>query len=181
MKTIKDIPETKPCGRCKGTCRTDFEWNGQAHGPGPCSTCNATGVFSVPDWQAIIQAITKPGKNGRTFRLSKPPFKNEWKDRAEGRAYFVWRFVRFHSGQDVTMPVCAVSCVRNDPYFDELETLASLLAKRFFGTDIAAAMRWGNALGWDLPHLNGLPASAYSGGPVADEHKPESELPELVH
>lgn len=179
MNTTQSIPETKPCGRCKGKGQTDYEWNGTTHTTGTCSECKGSGQINKPDFAQILDLITKPGKNGRTFRKSKPAFENEFRNRWEGRAYFVWRMIRFHGGADVTMPVCATSAIHYDPYFDELDQLASLLAKRFFGTDMVAAYRWGNALGYNLPVPDNMPASAFSCGPVADEHKPELEVAEL--
>jgi len=74
----------------------------------------------------------------------------------------------------------ATTAVHYDPYFDELDTFAGLLAKKFFGTELAAAYRWGNALGHSLPVPDNMPASAFSCGPASDEHKPVEEMPELI-
>jgi len=54
----------------------------------------------------------------------------------------------------------------DDPYLPVLDALADIVAKKAFGTDLAAAFRWGNALGMiDVPAPDGLPATAYAGGP----------------
>ncbi len=135
----------------------------------------------VPNWKEILNLITKPSKTGkRAFRKSKPDFVNEHANRNEGRAYFVWRLVRFHGGADVTMPVCAMGAITGDPYEPELDYFASELAKRFFGTDMAAAYRWAGALGHNVIVPDSMPASAHSCGPVADENKPEMETMELL-
>jgi len=174
------MTDTKPCNRCKGTAVDNYVWNGKEHTHGPCARCKATGIQSKPDFAAILDLITK--KNAKTglisFRKSKPDLK-EWHDTTHGQAYFVWRMVRFHGGADVTLPMTASLCVRNDSYYDELDAFASLLAKKFMGTDMAAAYRWAGALGHSVTVPDNMPSSAYACGPVADCDKPEQELMEL--
>ena len=89
---------------------------------------------------------------------------------------------RFHGGADVTMPVCASMDVAGDPFVDVLDIIADRVAQRVYGTDKAAAYRWGSALfGSDMKVPDGMPASAYSCGPVVlDGDKPEEEMMELV-
>lgn len=178
----------RPCKRCKGTGIDQNVWfyndvtKESGWKPGPCKECGATGKIAMPDFDAIFLIVTK-GKKGtdkRSFRSAKPKFENEYKNLAEGRAYFVWRLARFHGGQDVTMPVCAEMTITYDPYKDVLDQFASMLARSVFGTDMAGASRWMSALGYDVNVPEGLPASAYSGGPVADENKPAEEQLELV-
>jgi len=168
METVSN----RPCNSCKGSKKSS--WDDK-----PCFACQGKGEFTPPDFKAILAAITKTTKTGRAFRQSKPKFENEYRNRDEGRAYFVWRWTRFHGGADVTMPVCACSAVHGDPFFDEMEAFASILAKKVYGTDKAAAYRWMNALGHDLPVPADQPASAFPCGPVADEHKPQTEEAEL--
>lgn len=173
----------RPCTCCKGT-GINKGWTsdtGELWPDKPCYACEGKGTFEAPDFKAIFEAITKLNKTTgkRSFRKSKPHFENEYKNRNEGRQYFVWRMVRFHGGADVTMPVCATSAIHGDPFFDELDYFASYLAKRVFGTDMAAAYRWTNALGGNVTVPDNMPASAFSCGPVCDEHKPDMELMEL--
>jgi hypothetical protein len=185
-ETNKSIEPSRLCTRCKGAKVihhggfTALDGKVYPDRDDPCYACNGAGQFNKPDWHEIITLITKSGPNGkRSFRKSKPNFMNEYRNRNEGRAYFVWRMIRFHGGADVCMPVCADSAISGDPYWDELDKFASELAKRFYGTDMAAAYRWAGALGHNVSMPDGLPASAYSCGPVADEHKPESEVAEI--
>lgn len=176
----------RPCTRCKGAKTlfskgfTALDGTVYQDRTDVCYACKGAGEFTQPDWRAILAAITKPGKDGkRTFRKSKPAFENEYRNRDEGRAYFVWRLARFHGGADVCMPVCADSAIAGDPFYDELNAFAEHIAKRVFGTDMAAAYRWTNALGGSVTVPDNMPASAFSCGPVADEHKPETEFAEL--
>jgi len=147
---------TRTCERCKGT--------GVSCLGNTCRLCGGTGKIDPPDVEAITKAITTSrgaSKGKRRFRASKPK---------EGgpRAYYVWRMARFHGGADVSMPVCAMMDIEGDPFEPELDALASEVAKVVFGTDKAAAYRWANALGHDLSVPDGMPASAYPGGPVHD-------------
>ena len=185
-EVIKLEPE-RPCKKCKGTGTHDHHWHWNAatmtghHGPGPCDECKATGRIAKPDFDAIFETVTK-GKKGvekRTFRSSKPKFVNEFKNPAEGRAYYVWRMVRFHGGADVTMPVVASMCVSYDPFEPELNKFSEHIAKAAFGTDMAAAYRWANALGHSIPVPANQPATAFACGPVTDGNKPLAEQPEL--
>jgi len=45
------------------------------------------------------------------------------------------------------MPIMADLVVRGDPFKDGLNALADTVAKHTFGTDLAAAARWGKVLG----------------------------------
>lgn len=47
----------------------------------------------------------------------------------------------------MTMPMMADLFVRGDPFKAELDKLADSVAKEQFGTDLAAAARWGRAFG----------------------------------
>lgn len=174
--------EPRNCTSCKGSGITKgFTYGETIYPDKPCYSCDGKGTFASPDFRQIVELITKPSKTGkRQFRKSKPSFENEFKNRHESRAYFVWRMVRFHGGADVTMPVCATSAISGDPFFDEMDYFAQYLAKKVFGTDMAAAYRWSNALGHSVPVPDNQPASAFSCGPVADEHKPEFEQAEML-
>ncbi len=177
----------RPCKKCKGTGQHDHFWHydeaaGKGYfGKGPCEECGTTGKIAKPDFNAIFLVVTK-GKKGdekRSFRSSKPKFENEMRNLNEGRAYFVWRMARFHGGADVTMPVIAQMCCNYDPYEPELNLFSEKIAKAAFGTDMAAAYRWANALGGNVPVPADQPASAFACGPVTDGNKPLAEQPEL--
>ena len=64
----------------------------------------------------------------------------------------------------------------------EVDKLADAVAKRCFGTDLAAAHRWGRALGHLDRDMPGLPRTAYQGNQVLNDGvvKPEEELPESI-
>lgn len=157
-------PSAAPCLRCHGTGMVPGILDGDK--PRRCSRCpDASGLFQVPDLPAILMSLTTirgatPGK--RRFRASCP---REVRDN-DPRAYYVWRMARFHGGQDVTMPVWAGIVTVGDPFLDVLDRAAEALAKIVFGTNNAAALRWYNALGGNLPVPDDMPASAHSGGPV---------------
>lgn len=134
---------------------------------GPCLTCSGKGMVEAPDGLAILKQVL-----GRKGLRSKRP--------SDPRAYYVWRLARFHGGADVTMPALASMLIWGDPYRAELDELAEAVARAVFGTDLAAAHRWGQALGWFDRELPGLPATAYRGGPVLQRpDKPEEERAEL--
>jgi hypothetical protein len=63
------------------------------------------------------------------------------------RAYYVWRMARYHGGVDMCMPVMAGLFTGDDPQLRDLEVYADEVAKKAFGTDLAAAYRWGKAMG----------------------------------
>lgn len=176
------LTDSRPCDRCKGAGRTHNQWAKDYGHEGPegrpCSCCKGTGTFPGLDVSALLDALfTKRGKT-RQFRKSYTSSKG-FSDVHEARIYYVWRLTRFHGGADVTMPMTADLLTRADPFKKELDKLADLLAKKVFGTDMAAACRWGKALGYISEAPEGLPPSAYEGGPVADEFKPAFEALEL--
>lgn len=146
----------------------------------PCHYCRGTGSFPAVNVDMILQAIK--GRKGLRSAAPKPRDGSRgYGDVHDHRAYYVWRLARFHGGEDVTMPVTATMLAHNDPFLPELEALADAVARRVFGTDLAAANRWGRALGHLDRDLPGLPSTAYAGGPVlnAGVTKPDEELPEL--
>lgn len=130
-----------PCKLCNGTKVITFQLSGSSY---TCRSCNE-GYFSPPDKAKILSLIIAgQGKNKGKLRAS---MTSEMKDKEKARAYYVWRLARFHGGKDMTMPVMADLGVRGDPYKDELEKMADEVAKEYLGTDKAAALRWGRALG----------------------------------
>lgn len=174
--------ECKGCKGSKVTIREAFTYHDERTGEdhhyprkvSPCHSCDGAGEFPAVNVEMILAAI-----KGRKGLRSKPPKPHG--DVNDRRAYYVWRLARFHGGADVTMPVTATLLLHNDPFVRELDALADAVAKRVFGSDLAAAHRWGRALGHLDRDLPGLPATAYSNGPVLgpDILKPDEELPEL--
>ena len=164
----------RPCKACNGTKVYDSFFKGQIS----CPYCEGQGSWPEPNWKQIIQDITVPRKGEMAFRKSAPMLD---RDTIRGsRAYYVWRLTRFHGGADVTIPVMAEMYSHYDPYQKELNDFAELIAEQVFGTSMAAAYRWGTALGLINKPIDGLPATAYFSGPVADEDKPLEELAELI-
>ena len=132
------MAESRKCKACTNgiRIRQAFEFEGR-HYPErreKCLSCNGTGIFNPPDPIAIEEEIR--GRKG--LRSQRPK---------SDRAYYVWRLARFHGGKDMTMPVMASVYIHGDPFVDELNKIADDTAKKYFGTDIAAAKRWGRALG----------------------------------
>lgn len=159
------------CPRCKGTGSVTSEIFGTRR----CTACHGKGSFPAVDVEGIVKAVF--GRGGK-FRKAAP--KVDHYGTVEGaRIYFVWRLARFHGGADVCMPMTAEMVTHNDPCKKELDALAEAVARKAFGTDMAAAYRWGQALGVVKEAPEGLPPSAYTSGPVADENKPAWESPEL--
>jgi hypothetical protein len=74
------------------------------------------------------------------------------------------------------MPMTADSVTSGDPFKPELDAMADMVAKKVFGTNMAAAYRWGNLLFGEVDVPKDQPDSARSGGPVADENKPDFEM-----
>ena len=143
-----------------------------------CVYCDGVGSFPEFDSLAILRKVFVKRKCKVVFRKSSAGGKRTTV--LERRAYYVWRLARFHGGADVSMPVVATMECDGDPVLKQLDELSERVAKQAFGTHKAAAYRWGGAFGMLPDHPpTGLPATAYEGGPVADENKPEFELAEL--
>lgn len=156
--------ERLDCGKCEGTGESG------AVSLRPCPFCDGRGFFLAPDVPALLQLIK--GRKPGSLRSKRPD---------SDRAYYIWRMARFHGGADVTMPMTASLAVAGDPYIPLLDLVADKVAERIYGTSRAGATRWANALGMELVPEEGMPASAYSGGPVVtDSNKPYSEQLELV-
>lgn len=166
------MTDNRTCDSCKGSgqyIREAFSYEGKDYPRyvRACLSCNGAGTLPTPDVQSIIKAI-----KGRKGLCSKRP--------KDGRAYYVWRMARFHGGADVTMPIGAMTEIHGDPWRPELDKIADRVARKVFGSDLAAAHRWGRALGHIDRDMPGLPDSAYMGGRVADADKPLEEALELL-
>ncbi len=172
---FSELPDEVPCPDCNGAGKSTYRL------VDACLACHGEKVFRFPDLDALFAAVTTTRGKVRRFRASKPDV-NEYRSIHEARVYFVWRLTRFHGGADVCIPVMATTTtVTRDPYRKVYDVLVDVLARAVFGTDRAGAARWAPLLGLSSgPVPAGLPASAYPGGPVADENKPESELLELL-
>ena len=181
------MSNTRPCSKCHGEGRVHSQF-GLEHGfEGPegkkCVGCHGTGTFEEPDYRAIIDALFTTRGKVRRFRKSFPQKLDHFGTVFGARAYYVWRWARFSGGADVTQPMTAELVNYGEPYKEELSKIADLVARKVFGTDLAAVCRWGTALGFLQPEQvpEGMPDSAYSGGPVVTHgEKPWWELAELV-
>ena len=164
------------CSDCAGRGRR-ISWTKKTK---QCWNCDGVGYF--PTLESQFDDILKMliiGKKKKRFRASAIPF--EKRNNVLGRrAYYIWRLTRYHGGQDVTMPIGAITFLGNDPERAKLDKIADMFAKKVYGTDLAAAYRWKNALGGEVKTPDNLPPSAYSGGPVVlDNEKPFDEQFEL--
>lgn len=170
---FRKVDASRTCKSCKGSgeyvqkgFQGESRWWPEVRKP--CSSCAGRGHLDAPDVAAIMAAIV--GRGGKTLRSARPK---------DPRAYYVWRNARFHGGADVTMPIMASLEVHGDPFQPELDALADVAARLAFGTDLAAAHRWGTAFGIVKDEVPGLPETAYSGGRVLIGAKPESEAAEI--
>lgn len=167
------------CTKCDGKGET---YSNYAHfnpqtkefrgGVKACHYCKGRGTFPELNIEAIVGACftTRGAKRFRKSMTS--PIS---RDSAETvRVYYVWRMARFHGGADVTMPMTAMMLIEGDPLAKTLDQIADRVAVAAFGTSNAAAARWGRAMGYDVPDMPGLPASAYEGGPVHDGNDPDT-------
>lgn len=81
-------------------------------------------------------------RKGKTSLRASPPDVKRFGNLDGSRIYYVWRLARFHGGKDMTMPIMAQTAVYGDPYLKELESLSDTMAKKYYGTDLAAAKAW---------------------------------------
>lgn len=162
------------CTACNGEGKKQDGWGTKEIRN--CYNCEGRCQFYAPDLEVILKAI----KGRKGLRSSRP-------SRELGaRAYYVWRMARFHGGVDVTMPVMADMELGRDPFRPELDSIADAVAKKAFGTDMAAACRWGPLLGGisesqaaEYIEKHNLPMTSDKCGPVVIGNKPASEQPEL--
>ena len=163
--------ESRPCKRCLGVGALRRGYGDDPDAMQECYGCHGAKVFAAPDMAKILERIstTRGGNGKRKIRASWKREDNRYENRDEGRAYYVWRIARFNGGKDVCLPMTADMLVRSDPFKPELEKMADEVAKAAFGTDMAAALRWGRALGYDIPTIPGEPATAQTGGPVRED------------
>jgi hypothetical protein len=163
---MTNIIETRSCGSCNST--------GKAYGARKCELCSGTGRVVEPNYPAILALITtgRGASKGKRRIYSSFPSKllrTRFSDPLHGAAYYVWRMARFSGGIDVTMPFTAIIVLRGHPWMKELNAFADAIAGKSFGTDMAGALRWASALGYDtskaLATEPNLPPTAYPCGP----------------
>ena len=169
MNTVKECTSCKGSGRYHSDAFTGSDGKLWPAIDRDCYSCDGRGTFEAPDVAAIWAAIK--GRKPGTVRSKRPD---------DGRAYFVWRMVRFHTGADVTLPMVASMEISGDPFRDDLDRLAEIIAAKLTGHRSVGVTRWRAAMYGETDPFDPLmPASAYSGGPVADACKPETEVMEL--
>jgi len=80
------------------------------------------GPIQRPDYPALLAAIrTTRGKNKGQLRRSR--------GKLSGRAYYLWRWTRFHAGIDTTLPMVAEwELDPSDHYRDDLNAAAEYIA-----------------------------------------------------
>lgn len=172
--------ESRQCGWCKGVGSTE-SLRGMAH---KCLTCCGVGSIARPDFKAIVDSLFTTRGPSRGFRKSFP-FKahNPFEGGSAAMTYKVWRLARFHGGADVTMPTTCELFTERNPWNDELDAFARIIAKLVFGTDMAATLRWGRMLSssFDLKVSGRMPVTAFEGGPaVLDQYDAAIEAAEAA-
>ena len=105
-----------------------------------CSCCDGRGTFESPDLKQLCEAIK--GRKPRTVRSRRPAGSREW---------FLWRMVRFHNGQDVTLPMTATMAVDGDPFKSTLDAAAVMIAQHFTGKQSIGSARWRHAIHGEMP------------------------------
>lgn len=104
-------------------------------------------TFPAPSVPAIVSALYYTNGRTRKFRKSPPQHWGEATSLEAKRAYYVWRLARFHGGVDLTLPMTADVLCRNDPWVQELDQMAGIVARKEFGSEHASEYRWGQMLG----------------------------------
>lgn len=148
-------PTMLTCPECKGMGTIHSEYRPR---PRPCGMrCDAgdDAVYRVRIDPRAIEAemVASRGATKGRFRRSRPKLVED--GGVYGAAY-VWRMIRFHCGQDMTMPVMAGDYIGCSWVIDDhgravmtvLDGLAETLGQQFFGggATYRAAARWGVAM-----------------------------------
>ena len=153
----EQIMKTLPCNTCEGAGEV-LHWrkNGTTV---PCSDCEGRGCFESPDLVQLANTIK--GRKPSTIRSKKPE---------DPRAWFLWRMVRFHSGQDVTLPMTATMAISGDPFKPTLEIAAEMIARHLTGKESIGTARWRHAVHGEVPDDPSI-----IDAPTFDENKPMIE------
>ena len=145
-----------PCGSCGGSGVSRLgPYTAWIEGSGPgakmmngvsaipvitwdsCRVCGGAGSVKKPDFEAMVEkSFTVRG--GRRLRASKP--------NADARTQAFWRFMRFHSGADPSMPFLASMDLHGDPYSELIQVVAEEFCRQGNGLT-AGENRWARALG----------------------------------
>lgn len=134
------MDEIRTCKHCGGS---------GYFSPGTCTTCHGEGRLVEPNEERLLLLVLKSDDSIRRTR----PRQAETGDSSSykvacSRAYAIWRLARFNGGKDTRMPVLAELELHGDPYSDEIHEIADRVARKQFGTDMAAALKWSKALGY---------------------------------
>ena len=140
-----------PCGRCKGTGIDKGYTIGTCSAPDRvCYVCHGAKVLPgfdpLPLAKGCFVLDKKTGEPRRWKRSAPSKVQVRSQGSEAARVYYLWRMARFHGGADVTMPMEAISVTSGDPCVPLLDVLAESLARAIYGSDKAAAYRWGRLL-----------------------------------
>ena len=130
--------QTLNCTHCHGAGETKH-WRNDGT-MRVCSCCDGRGTFDAPDLKQLCEAIK--GRKPSTVRSRRPEGSREW---------FLWRMVRFHNGQDVTLPMTATMAVDGDPFKPTLDAAAVMIAQHFTGKQSIGSARWRHAIHGEMP------------------------------
>jgi hypothetical protein len=140
------------CVTCKGTGKVEStfqnikEWN-------TCHACWGLGEFRHAGEteldRILLLIVSQQGKTKGLLKTSwawKGEPKETTHDRVTfNRAYYVWRWARFHGGVDVTMPFTAGWRCGSDPYKETIDRWSKTVARVALGTDKVGTKRWHDA------------------------------------
>lgn len=170
------------CGRCKGTgINKGYAYGIHSQPDRVCYVCNGKKVLPGFDPLPLVKGCfvldKKTGEPRRWKRSAPSKVQHRSNGTDAARVYYVWRMARFHGGADVTMPMEAISVTSSDPCVPLLDVLATSLARAVYGSDMAAAYRWGRLLkDATLPEYPpGVAISASSHQPAILEPEEEHE------
>ena len=152
---------TMNCTRCDGAGLVDH-WRGDGSKL-QCDCCDGRGTFEAPDLEQLCAAIK--GRKPRTVRSKRPE---------DPRAWFLWRMVRFHTGQDTCLPMTASLAVDGDPFVSTLDAAARVIAQHLTGKESIGSARWRHAMHGETPADRSILSM-----PVTDGDKPFEESLEL--
>jgi hypothetical protein len=134
------------CVACKGAGKV-------ANFSGKCHVCDGIGSYRHTNKteldRVLFLIISQQGKSKGRLKSSWSWAKQKELTGHErvtfNRAYYVWRWARFHGGEDVTLPFNANFIGGSDPCKEALDRWSETVAKRAFGSDKVGAQRWHDA------------------------------------